>query len=278
MRTRRLWLLTGLLVIVTGLSGFSLRDPADDSFPPDGMSVRLATANVYYRNQQGQRIAEQVGQVAADVVVLFECTDRNVSLENLRSEGRLALAVDGRSTGPEGICVLASSDVHLEAEIMPAPVAGPCEMPFATLRLRVGESRLSILAVHAPPPVARCQGSNRATIEKLASWIRHGRLVRSVGRCRERDPVVLLGDLNAFSFSRPMRGIRQAGMVDAYSASSRWPGPTWSPRVWLPPLARIDYILIPSGFRAGNGRVSRLQGSDHRMVSVDLYLEGRTSG
>ena len=273
-RRQRLFLLFGSSLILLILSGFKLSSSVYQCSEEHSEGLRLATANLHFENRLGDRVAEQVTQLGPDLLVVFECTKDNLNIDSLLAGGGLSLVADGRSEGPEGVCVLSSPGLNLEVKLMPSPIMGPCEMPFATMRLSVGNDWISLLALHAPPPMSHCRGTNRETLVEVASWIRDGRLVNSVGAGREQDPVILLGDLNALPFSRALWQIRRAGLIDAYSNSSIRPGATWAPRAWLPPLARIDYILVPGGSVVGNGRVTKLSGSDHRMVSVDLHLDG----
>lgn len=267
-----------LSLIVGSVTAFESGSSALRSSPHGSESIRLATANLHYRNLQKQRVGQDLSQVAADLLVLFECTNDNVEFDPLVSGGTFVLEADGRSQGPEGVCVLASKSLQLEVELQPSPIPGPCAMPFATMRLQTKGGWVSMLAVHAPPPVSRCRGTNHETLAEIASWIRDGRLDRSIGACRKEDPVILLGDLNAFPFSRAVRGIRESGLSDAYAESNWRFGPTWAPKPWMPPLARIDYILVPVQYRVGSGRVTRIAGSDHHMVSVDVYVDERPMG
>jgi endonuclease/exonuclease/phosphatase family metal-dependent hydrolase len=202
-------------------------------------------------------------------MVLLECTEKNLDIEASLGNG-LELAVDGRSNGSEGLCVLSRRGWILEGAVLASPISGPCQMPLATVRVKVRDRWISLLAIHAPPPVPRCKRSNGPTLARIASWVAGGVFNRSVGRCRKGDPAVILGDFNALPFFPAVRAFREAGLVDAF-ASTNWRfGPTWGPHPWLPALARIDYIMVSELLHVESARTHPLPGSDHRMLSVDL--------
>jgi endonuclease/exonuclease/phosphatase family metal-dependent hydrolase len=86
-----------------------------------------------------------------------------------------------------------------------------------------------------------------------------------------REPVVLLGDLNAVP-GAPELAALDGVLVDAWATAGEGPGPTFPSRR---PRARIDHVLTSPDLRAVAAAVVPTDASDHRPVVVDLAPPGR---
>ena len=179
------------------------------------------------------------------------------------------MAIDAPHDGADGVLVLLRDGLMGMASLVPSPVAGPCGMPFATIRLRLGNRWVSVLGVHAPPQIDECAETNEPTLTYLAELVEDGLLQRGIGVARRGDPLILLGDFNATPNSDGVAGLRR-GLVDAQADRSWLPTGTWSRRDVPLSFERIDYVLIADEIGIDGAWTVRLPGSDHRAVVVDV--------
>ena len=125
-----------------------------------------------------------------------------------------------------------------------------------------GNRSMNIVATHVPAP---WPGPARRWVAGLAEL---GRAVRL-----ETRPVVVAGDLNATWDHRPFRDLMRTGLRDAAIEGGHGGARTWpNDRRLVPPLLRLDHILVSgevtvAGYRIGPGR-----GSDHRSVTAELAV------
>jgi endonuclease/exonuclease/phosphatase family metal-dependent hydrolase len=143
-------------------------------------------------------------------------------------------------------------------------------MPVVLGRIEWEGRWLALVGIHAPPPLDVCGDGNGRFLAAVAGWINGGRMREDRGPAGAGDPVVLLGDLNVTPFSGEIASYRAAGLADAYSLTSRRPRVTWRPKSWLPPIVRVDYILLGAGLTAADARILDIPGSDHRLVLADV--------
>lgn len=249
------------------------------SLPPprsgEDDTLRVATANLLYTNRDAKDVSALIETLELDILILLEWTPENVDLEMLRESSlRSVLRHEPPGRGAAGLCVLARDDLDVVAEIAPAPQdSGRSRLPMATARVTIGAGHISILGVHPPPPTPRYGLAADSAVRTMASWIRKGGLTRRVGACSPGDRVLVLGDLNLPPFWPAVRSLGDSGLVDAYAATNRRPGPTWGPTSWLPAVGRIDYAFIPESLDIRGAWNVDVPGSDHRMIVVDLSLE-----
>ena len=234
------------------------------------VALRIVSANLHYANTAVEA-SRVLANLDADLLVLLEWSGHNLDLEPFDRDWITELDEPVSST--HGVLILRKRSVVATSSLVPTPVAGPCRMPIATVRIRVGGRWLSLLGAHAPPPIDICEDTNGPTLIHLAGLIDGGRVRSHFGECRKGDPVVLAGDLNAYPWSANIGKLRAAGLVDAF-ASRHWRSTgTWSPYPWLPSVARIDYILVAREAKVQGSWIVDLPGSDHRAVVADLWLE-----
>ncbi len=266
----RTLLATATLIVLITIGYFILSNPAPLPLPPrDSDAFRMAVANIHFENSHGNEISESLLNTGSDLLILFEWTGKNLNLKPLKARGYTIVLNEPRR-GVHGVIVIAKHPEIRDAVLLPAPVRGPCPIPLAAIRVHWKGKFVTILGVHAPPPVPACKETTEPTLQAIASWVQGGRLVRPVGSGDAGEPVIIAGDLNVSPFNSVLQELSEAGLQDAYSTTSWRPGPTWAPRPWLPACVRIDYIWIPKGFRTLNAHVAPLPGSDHRGVVIDM--------
>jgi endonuclease/exonuclease/phosphatase (EEP) superfamily protein YafD len=249
------------------LLGWPTADPATR----DGtVSLRIAVANLNFANTAVEAPRVLV-DLDADLLLILEWSGHNLDLKLFDSDWISEL--DEPSSGAHGVLILRKRSVVATASLVPTPIAGPCPIPIATARMQVGGRWLSILGAHAPPPIEECEDTNGPTLIHLAGLIDSGRMRSDLGECRQGDPVVLAGDLNAYPWSANIRKLRASGLVDAFARRHWRPTGTWSPYPWFLSFARIDYILVAHEAEVQGSWIVNLPGSDHRVVVADLRLD-----
>jgi len=270
---RIVWLFVTLFTLIFGVLFAYYTRPSELPLRENALAqtLRICTSNINYRNSFSRKLAKKLVQTKSDLFVVPEWQGSNLDLEEFRRNG-YRVVLSHPMPGPHGIALIAKSDITVSATIIPSPVQGPCAIPWATAEISYRSRTLVLLGVHAPPPVPACEHTTDPTIKRLAKLIQEGKLVKGLGVGRAGAPVVVAGDLNAFSFNSAVGRLRDAGLADTYSMTNTGYGPTWSPFSWFPSLFRIDYILIPQSYTAVASYTIRLPGSDHRGVVSDIQL------
>ncbi len=242
-------------------------------FPPPLRSsravLRMACANLAFDNTDPLGAANVVERLEADLLILLEWTGENID-PALLSDPAWQKLLDEPRIGAHGVMVLARRPIRADASLAPTPILGPCPLPIATVRLRAGADWLSVLGVHAPPPIEECEGTNAPTLEFFAELVEDGRLAEDLGVSRRGDRVVMAGDFNARPNSAGISAIRSRGLVDTHTQRRWLPIGTWTSSERVPHLIRIDYILVSRELRVVGSWTVNLPGSDHRAVIADL--------
>ena len=144
----------------------------------------------------------------------------------------------------------------------PLSRAGALPTRFGSWHLDVANG-LTVVATHPRAPTSP------------RSWLADHDVILTAVIARRPDLVV--GDLNATSDHRPLRRLAAEGYRDAAELSNQGWQPTWPANhlgpVWLaalPPLARIDHVLVGPTMTARSSRTVRLAGTDHLAVIAQV--------
>ena len=126
---------------------------------------------------------------------------------------------------------------------------------------RLPQPRLTIVGTHAFPPLTpQLLVRRNQEFAALAAFVR-----------RQREPVVLVGDLNSSSWSPAFRDLlRDTGLRDTRlgrGLQSTWPA--WLPMVQIP----IDHALVSPGVRVHRRFVGERVGSDHLPIVLDFSID-----
>ena len=244
--------------------------PTDDPPPGDRPpgTWRVATANLAFDNARIDEASKVIGRLDADILIVLEWTGENLVLDRASVASR-RVVLDAPSPGAHGVLVLVRRSLDAVAALEPTHVEGPCPMPIATVRIRSDREWVTLLGVHAPPPIELCEETNLPTLRFLAEIVEDGRLRADLGAGRAGDRLILAGDLNASPPSPGLEWLRDAGLVDTY-AERRWlPRGTWASSVG-PHLVRLDYVLVSRETDVLGSWTIDLPGSDHRAVVADI--------
>lgn len=232
-------------------------------------TFRIGAINLNYENHDSQSATEALINTAFDLMIVLEYTGKNLDADALRAKNYRILLNEPRA-GTHGICLIAHNTLKVEAQLLNAPVAGPCDIPLGVARLILNGQPVTIIGLHAPPPVPVCKNTTVPTLNKIVSWIEAGRLITNIGPGKKGDRAIVLGDFNMFSFLAWAKKFRSAGMIEALQAGSWRLTPTWSPKGLTPALLQLDYLFLSNEYTVLAGYTIDIPGSDHRAVVADF--------
>jgi len=220
-----------------------------------GRSVLVANVNAYTAGRTD--LAEAMASVGADVVIEVEARAKQVP-----GMTRKAHNFDTQVSRPSHYsAVYCREGVVCEAVITEEFGAQNMVMPLAIVRI---DGSLCLMGTHGPPPVPFNITGLVPYMERIASHIEDGHLVKSWGPCRQGDPVIVAGDMNAVPGSWATRPFEGKGLSDPTLGhglfATTWP----SGGDWINfPLMQLDHIWV-GGVQVGDVRTVRLPGSDHQ--------------
>jgi endonuclease/exonuclease/phosphatase (EEP) superfamily protein YafD len=252
------WLLAASVPLVavvqmTWPTAVGLVRPED---PGPGPGLRIAAQNLWKDNPDPRRAARTVLAARADVLVLTELTPR--LLQALRREGMeraYPYRVVRTRRGSGGIAVLSKVLFHL-------PRGQTSSYRLEVVLRPQGAAPVDLVAAHLPSP----------TRFGVDGWVDEYRDLTSFVAGRGTD-LVLAGDFNATSGTIPFRALASAGNLrDAQDVGGGGFRPTWSERSRLPPLLRLDHVLVGAATGVASFRFLAPIGSDHRGIVADLRL------
>ncbi len=218
-------------------------------------AVRIASANLFFRNTGPGRLAPILEAAAPDVVVLEEFTpDAQRELGGWAQ--KYPYRVEKPAHGPYGIALLSRYPLEDARSFMLGSTVA------IEARVVMPASTFTIIGVHLRSPVSGVHAAARdRQLGLLAAERRH-----------VAGPVVVIGDFNLAPFSPHYADwLAAAHLEDARRHRMYLPTwPTFLPILGIP----IDHCFVSSEFRvAGLGRLAAF-GSDHVPLLADLLLEG----
>lgn len=247
--------LIGLVLNVVPIA--ALYSGAPGSAAEDGPVLDLMFLNTEIRDANPEALIEELEDGEHDVVVLAAATRR---WADLLQEADIPYVIKARpslGTGSEWV-VLARYGVDLDAMPMKLGVGGRDALVQQT---RIGDTPITILAMHPPSPVtADLAATHGDQMAAAAAWA-----------SAQDDPVVIIGDLNATPWSTDMgRLLENGGLVNSqkgFGLQASWPailGPLGIP---------IDHALHGTELVTVNRSVGPSYGSDHRSLLVSVAVD-----
>jgi endonuclease/exonuclease/phosphatase family metal-dependent hydrolase len=219
--------------------------------------LRLFSANVHSSNPDLGPIAREILVAAPDLVALQEVDPDGAT--GLRRSGvfaRFPYSVTEIRYGASGIALWSRFPL---AESRVLDVGG---IPAISATVVRGARRLRLLIVHAIGPVGDGRVRWKAQLRRIDEEIR-----------REQRPLVVAGDFNATRYHPSFRRLLSDGLADAHERRGRGWATTWPRDRWpLPPLMRLDHVLVSPEVSVRSVREGVGQGSDHRPIIADLVL------
>jgi endonuclease/exonuclease/phosphatase family metal-dependent hydrolase len=262
-RSRALTLLsaaTAVVLLWTTIPAIGLPDRAP---PPAGTSpaLRLFTANLHAANSDVGPIAEEIRAAAPDLVALQE-VDHDAVTGLLRSGvlARFPYRVTEIRNGPPGIALWSRFPLA-DPEVL--DTGG---MPRIRATVLLGARRLRFYNVHVVAPVGEDRARWQAELRRVGEELR-----------RERGPLVVAGDFNATRHHPSFRRLLRHRLADVHERRGRGWATTWPRDRWpLPPLMRLDHVLVSPDIWVRSGRASARAATTGRSSPSSSWV-GRSS-
>lgn len=242
--------------IVSSMRGRGGRAPR----PIDANSgrLRLVTANLLCSNPDIGRLADDIADEDADVVLLQEVTPTVAAA--LRAS-RLWSTYPYRR-------IAARTEYHGAATFSRLPVIAHSVLdvagsPMLRTDLATSNGPLRVVNVHTVAPL---------TVHRARQWTRQ---FTALGDLADADasPVILAGDFNATGDHRPFRRLLRRGLRDAFDIAGRGTGPTWPVgHRFLPRLLRLDHVVTSDDVEISALRTAPSVGSDHARLVAELGI------
>lgn len=214
---------------------------------------RAVFFNVWASNDHPEATARFLASTNADALVLAEVRDNiRPALEPLRETYPHRVEQLGERT--VGTVLYSRAPLESLIETIKQP-GGRGSLVPATIAFPDG--RVTIAGVHLtrPWPFGRL-GSHDRQSQRLAGTF-----------AALPSPKLLLGDLNAATWSKTVRAIEERSGARALRSWGSWPA--WFP---LPLRLPIDQAIIGPGILCATKSVGPVTGSDHRPIIVDFAL------
>lgn len=222
--------------------------------------IRIFTSNLKYTNTHMAGIAEEIRRARPDVVLLQELSPAN--LEALQRTGvidEFKFTLIQPQVRPTGTGVLSNLPM---TDAATWDVSG---MVNARVTVAVGDRTVRIYDVHTNAPFG-APGAPR--------WKRQLAQIRQAAAA-ETGPLVVAGDFNASYGHRPFRALLDGGLSDTHVEAGRGSAKTWPRDIpLLPPLVRIDHVLVSPQISVLSIAEGVGRGSDHRPLIADLAVTG----
>jgi endonuclease/exonuclease/phosphatase (EEP) superfamily protein YafD len=224
----------------------------------EGPKLRVVTANIRHGNRRPTELGRELAAWEGDVLFLQELIpDHLIPLKEAGAFDRYPYSYVDARNGSFGGGIWSRFPLS-EAETW--AVSGH---PVARAVADVDGHPVRLFNVHAKAP------SRKWAIplwkEQLA--------VLGEGAKADPRPVVIAGDFNATYGHKPFRNLLATGLREAHMEVGRGLARTW-PRGGriIPPVYRLDHVLVSPGLAVLDVREGRGKGSDHRPVIADLAL------
>ena len=250
------WLLLALIgIYINGIAVYPwyTSDQSHLSASPDP-GLRLLFSNVHVLNNQHERLIKLVETEQPDILILQEISSRWV-----RSLETVGLSYSNKRLVPRndsfGVGIFSRIPIHVSEEIHFGKL-----YPSILAVVEIGGERVTILALHPPPPVSeQAAASRNKQLQAAASYIRE-----------IQTPKLIIGDLNTTMWSRNYtRFVRESGLKNARRGFGILPSwPTYFPPMYIP----IDHCLVSPDITVVDMRTGNDVGSDHLPLIVDLSL------
>jgi endonuclease/exonuclease/phosphatase (EEP) superfamily protein YafD len=224
--------------------------------------VRVVTANIRYDNDRADVLADQLGRLDADVMLLQEVTPQ--WWDTLVEHG-VVDRYPGRAralrTDAGGEVILSRWPLHnvrrVDAGIWPVQTAD----------VTIAGTEVHLVNLHPVPPF-QSFSANQEMLRTIFPLLRR--------TLRTGEPTIAAGDLNATQFNRVLHQLQGLGLRSLHEATGRPWATTWPNGHHKVPPIRLDHVLYNKrvvGLRAREGDGA---GSDHRPVIGEVAILNAT--
>jgi endonuclease/exonuclease/phosphatase (EEP) superfamily protein YafD len=222
--------------------------------------LRIVSANIRFTRRDATSLGYELDSLDPDILLLQELAPEH--LTSIKEAGALdAFPYSYVDARPRSF----GAGIWSRYPLSDGDTWYPAGLPMVRATVDVDGRRLRIINIHIKAPMRR---------RWIPTWKAQLRaLGEEVQAARTRGPVVLAGDFNSTYGHAPFRELLAQGLRDAHVEVGRGLAVTWprGGRV-MPPLFRIDHVLVSDGLAVLDAREGRGPGSDHRPVIVDLAV------
>jgi endonuclease/exonuclease/phosphatase (EEP) superfamily protein YafD len=217
--------------------------------------LRIVSANVRFSNPTKEKLARELLDVRAHVLLLQETTEHWLDvLGNLGFDDRYPHRVARTRSDSRGMAI------YSKLPLTDVRIVQPDDSPTIVARVAVDGRPVSLLNAHAVGPSEGIT-AHRESVDVIRE------LTRDLPR-----PRVIAGDFNATPYNRTMHRMADMGLDSAHERRGRGLAVTWpSGKRWLGPI-RVDHVLVDGSIAVIEVRELDGSGSDHRPVVADLAI------
>jgi endonuclease/exonuclease/phosphatase (EEP) superfamily protein YafD len=250
-----------VLAVVALVHGWAIRDlwwGGTASAAPDGVPLRVVSANVLSQNRTPEKVLEFVRAADADLVVLVDARQKQWR-PVLTALGALYPYQSPQAPRERPPVILFSRHPIVDEQVVRPPGG---RRPYLLAEVAVGGATLVVAGVHPSSPSPTEPGDTRRRNRELDH-------IAEIAGDAER-PVIVAGDFNTTPWSPYFQdllagaGLRNAAEGHGYIGT--WPAPFW------PALIPIDHVLLKGPLAATAVRRGPAIGSDHYPIIADLRL------
>lgn len=277
------WLLRGrktriisVILLMVGLIRFAPLPLGLVTSSDEPHDLRVLTFNMWVENQQIEHSVDWILAQSADVVILQEMVEDNLSqLPRLQSAYTHNAYI-------EGSVQIFSRYPFLETSLVTIDPADENWDGRAAVRavVDVDGQAISIYGVHLSLPRREQARFNIITSNNTLNFVlrydetRRNKQIRNLAEHidGETNPVILAGDFNTSHSSPIINAFSAIGLHDAFRTVGIDWGMTYP---YIPPkypMIRIDYVWYSSQLRPLRMQIGEFIGSDHLPLIVDFSL------
>jgi endonuclease/exonuclease/phosphatase (EEP) superfamily protein YafD len=256
-RGRRTPLLVGALEALVGLGvhvwWFAPLVAGDEPAAAEGArTITVMNSNLYRGRADPEELVAEATRAHVDVLVVEEVTAEALARMD---EAGLARLLPHRIGSPE------ADDVAGTMLFANEDLGTPVQLATGFQGWRVSVGSMTVLAVHPVAPTSPEQ------------WREDHRVVLEDATDSHADLVV--GDLNASHDHAVLRDLEAAGFRDAAELANEGWQPTWPANhlgvvSWMPPVVRIDHVLLGPELTALETHTVEIEGTDHLALVAEI--------
>lgn len=252
-------LLLGNVVWVSEMFERGREQPA----PTGAATLRLVSANLLVTNPDIVALGRDLAATGADVIVLQE-----VSAEHLAGLGVAGLLAEYPYQVVDPLPAFHGSAILSTLPIADGRAFDVAGSPMTRADITIGTGIVRLINVHTVAPLNESQAIRWRVQLVLLSQMQPP----------EGGALVMAGDFNATMDHAPMDALISSGMRDAFNEAGHGIGATWPQSSGpMPPLMRLDHVLVSDTVVVMSAEVQANPGSDHRRLSVELALPSETA-
>lgn len=223
-----------------------------------GPRIRVVTSNVEYPKPDPTALGHELAGLDADVLLLQELGPEHLTL--IKATGAFDpfpySYVDVRR-GSFG------AGIWSRYPLADSETWDPAGIPLVRATIDVDGTPVQVFNVHCKAPTRH---------RWVPVWKGEMAAIGAEAEARP-GPVIVAGDFNATYGHEPFRRLLATGLRDAHVEVGRGLARTWpANRPLLPPLFRLDHVLVSAELAVLAVREGRGGRSDHRPVVADLAL------